>query len=183
ALSCSWRAVFVVTGAIGFSWLLLWFLFYEAPERHSRLTKAEFDHIRSDPPEPAVRVSWRRLAGHRQAWAFAIGKFMTDPVWWFYLFWVPKFLNDQYGLTLSKLGPPLIAIYLIADVGSIGGGWISSALIKRGASVNRARKTAMLICALCVTPIVLVSRSSNLWATVALLGPAPAAHPRFSPTS
>jgi len=180
ALSFSWRAAFVVTGAIGFSWLLLWFFFYEAPERHNWLSKAEFDHIRSDPPEPAVRVSWRRLAGHRQTWAFALGKFMTDPVWWFYLYWIPKFLNDQYGLTLSKLGPPLIAIYLIADVGSIAGGWISSALIKRGASVNRARKTAMLICALCVTPIVLVARASDLWTTVALVGLAAAAHQGWS---
>jgi len=180
ALSFSWRAAFVVTGAIGFSWLLLWFLFYDAPERHSWLSKAEFDHIRSDPPEPAVRVSWRRLVGHRQTWAFALGKFMTDPVWWFYLYWIPKFLNDQYGLTLSKLGPPLIAIYLIADVGSIAGGWISSALIKRGASVNRARKTAMLICALCVTPIVLVARTSDLWITVGLVGLAAAAHQGWS---
>ena len=180
ALAFSWRAAFVVTGAIGFSWLLLWFLFYDAPERHSRLSKAEFDYIRSDPPEPALRVSWRRLAGHRQAWAFAIGKFMTDPVWWFYLYWIPKFLNDRYGLTLSKLGPPLIAIYLIADVGSIGGGWISSALIKRGASVNRARKTAMLICALCVTPIALVARGSGLWTTVGLVGLAAAAHQGWS---
>ena len=180
ALSFSWRAAFVVTGAIGFSWLLLWFFFYDAPERHSWLSKAEFDHIRSDPPEPGVRVSWRRLVGHRQTWAFALGKFMTDPVWWFYLYWIPKFLTDQYGLTLSRLGPPLIAIYLIADVGSIAGGWISSALIKRGASVNRARKTAMLICALCVTPIVLVARTSDLWITVGLVGLAAAAHQGWS---
>jgi ACS family hexuronate transporter-like MFS transporter len=180
ALSFSWRAAFVATGAIGFSWLVLWFLFYDAPERQSRLSKAEFDHIRSDPQEPPARVSWARLAAHRQTWAFAIGKFMTDPVWWFYLYWIPKFLNDHYGLTLSKLGPPLIAIYLIADVGSIGGGWLSSALIKRGASVNRARKTAMLVCALCVTPIVLASRASNLWTTVALVGIAAAAHQGWS---
>ncbi len=180
ALAFSWRAAFIATGAIGFSWLLLWFLFYDAPERHTRLSKAEFDHIRSDPQEPPARVSWLQLAGHRETWAFAIGKFMTDPVWWFYLYWIPKFLNDHYGLTLSKLGPPLIAIYLVADVGSIGGGWLSSALIKRGASVNRARKTAMLVCALCVTPIVLASRSSGLWTTVALVGLAAAAHQGWS---
>ena len=99
-----------------------------------------------------------RLVAHRQTWAFAIGKFLTDPVWWFYLFWFPKFLNENHGLTLSKLGPPLITIYLVADVGSIGGGWLSSHLIKRGWTVNAARKTAMLVCALCVVPIVFASR-------------------------
>ena len=180
ALTYSWRAAFIVTGAIGFTWLLLWFLFYEAPERHKGLSRAEFDHIRSDRQELQTRVSWLKLAGHRETWAFAIGKFITDPVWWFYLYWIPKFLNEHYGLTLSKLGPPLIAIYVIADVGSIGGGWLSSALIRRGASVNRARKTAMLICALCVTPIVLASRSSGLWTTVALIGLAAAAHQGWS---
>jgi len=180
ALTYSWRAAFIVTGAIGFTWLLLWFLFYDAPERHKGLSRAEFDHIRSDPQESQARVSWLKLAGHRETWAFAIGKFITDPVWWFYLYWIPKFLNEHYGLTLSKLGPPLIAIYVIADVGSIGGGWLSSALIRRGATVNRARKTAMLICALCVTPIILASRASGLWTTVALIGLAAAAHQGWS---
>src|SRR6266851_1366989 len=180
ALTFSWRAAFIATGAIGFSWLVLWLLLYHAPERHPRLSKAELDHIRSDPPDQPVRVSWLQLAGHREAWAFAIGKFITDPVWWFYLYWIPKFLNDRYGLTLSKLGPPLIVIYLFADVGSIGGGWLSSTLITRGASVNRARKTAMLVCALCVTPIVFVSRSSDLWITVGLISLAAAAHQGWS---
>jgi len=180
ALTYSWRAAFIVTGAIGFTWLLLWFLFYDAPERHKGLSRAEFDHIRSDPQESQARVSWLKLAGHRETWAFAIGKFITDPVWWLYLYWIPKFLNEHYGLTLSKLGPPLIAIYVIADVGSIGGGWLSSALIRRGATVNRARKTAMLICALCVTPIILASRASGLWTTVALIGLAAAAHQGWS---
>jgi ACS family hexuronate transporter-like MFS transporter len=180
ALTFSWRAAFIATGAIGFSWLLLWFLLYDAPERHRRLSKAEFDYIRSDPREPPARISWLQLAAHRETWAFAIGKFITDPVWWFYLYWIPKFLNDHYGLTLSKLGPPLIAIYVIADVGSIGGGWLSSALIKRGVSVNRARKTAMLVCALCVTPIVLTSHATTLWTTVALVGLAAAAHQGWS---
>jgi ACS family hexuronate transporter-like MFS transporter len=180
ALAFSWRAAFIVTGAIGLSWLLLWFLFYDAPERHKRLSKAELNYIRSDPQEPPARISWLRLAAHRETWAFAIGKFITDPVWWFYLYWIPPFLNEHYGLSLSTLGPPLVAIYLIADAGSIGGGWLSSALIKRGASVNRARKTAMLVCALCVMPIVLVSRSSHLWTTVGLVGLAAAAHQGWS---
>ena len=180
ALTYSWRAAFIVTGAIGFTWLLFWFLFYEAPERHKTLSRAEFDHIRSDPQEAQARVPWLKLLVHRETWAFAIAKFMTDPVWWFYLYWIPKFLNEHYGLTLSKLGPPLIAIYLIADVGSVAGGWLSSALIRRGATVNRARKTTMLICALCVTPIMLASRSSGLWTTVALIALAAAAHQGWS---
>jgi ACS family hexuronate transporter-like MFS transporter len=112
--------------------------------------------------------------------AFAIGKYLTDPIWWFYLYWIPNFLRDKHGLDLSTVGPPLIAIYLVADVGSIGGGWASSSLIKRGWTVNRARKTAMLCCALLVTPIVFVSQISNLWVAVALIGLAAAAHQGWS---
>ena len=125
-------------------------------------------------------MPWAHLATHRQTWAFAIGKFMTDPVWWFYLYWIPKFLNENHGLTLGKLGPPLITIYLVADVGSIGGGWLSSHLIKRGMTVNGARKTAMLVCALCVMPIVFASRVSDVWSAVALISLAAAAHQGWS---
>jgi ACS family hexuronate transporter-like MFS transporter len=180
AVNYSWQRAFVVTGAIGFVWLAFWYWLYRSPEQHPQLTAAELAHIRSDAEEPVVRVPWLRLARHRETWAFAIGKFLTDPVWWFYLYWIPKFLHDNHGLTLSKLGPPLIVIYLVADVGSIGGGWLSSSLIKRGASVNRARKTAMLVCALCVTPIVFASRVSDLWTAVALVSLAAAAHQGWS---
>ena len=121
-----------------------------------------------------------KLIPHRQTWAFASRKYLTDPIWWFYLFWIPNFLRDQHGLELSTIGLPLIVIYLIADVGSVGGGWISSSLIKRGWTVNRARKTAMLICALAVTPIVFVSQVSNLWVAVGLIGLAAAAHQGWS---
>jgi ACS family hexuronate transporter-like MFS transporter len=117
---------------------------------------------------------------HRQTWAFALGKFMTDPIWWFYLYWVPSFLNQKFGVTLSKMGPPIVAIYLIADVGSIGGGWLSSWLIKRGLTINRARKTAMLCMALCVVPIVFAAVVENMWSAVLLLGLACAAHQGFS---
>src|SRR5256712_6197192 len=109
-----------------------------------------------------------------------VGKFMTDPIWWFYLFWRPKFLHDRYGLTLSTIGPPLVTIYLVSDVGSIAGGWLSSALIGRGWSLNAARKTAMLVCALAVTPIAAVAGARGLWQAVALLGLAAAAHQGFS---
>jgi ACS family hexuronate transporter-like MFS transporter len=180
ALAWGWRWAFIVTGAIGFLWLLVWYLYYESPDRHPRLSSAELAHIRSDPPDPGIRIPWLRLAGHRETWAFAIGKFMTDPIWWFYLYWIPKFLNEVHGLSLAKLGPPLVTIYLVADVGSVGGGWLSSALIKRGRSVNAARKAAMLVCALAVTPIVFASATADLWTAVALVSLAAAAHQGWS---
>jgi ACS family hexuronate transporter-like MFS transporter len=180
ALTWGWRWAFVVTGAIGFGWLVFWYLYYESPEKHPRLSPGELAHIRSDPPDTSVRIPWLSLARHRETWAFAIGKFMTDPIWWFYLYWIPKFLNETHGLSLAKLGPPLITIYLVADVGSVGGGWLSSFLIKRGRSINAARKTAMLTCALAVTPIVFASRTGELWTAVALVSLAAAAHQGWS---
>jgi len=125
-------------------------------------------------------VPWLSLIPHRQTSAFAIGKYLTDPVWWFYLYWIPNFFRDNHGLDLTTIGPPLIAIYLIADIGSIGGGWLSSTFIKRGWSINRSRKTAMLICALMVTPIIFAANVKNLWAAVALIGLAAAAHQGWS---
>ena len=122
----------------------------------------------------------RDILPHRQTWAFAIAKFMTDPIWWLYLFWVPDFLNRNHGIDLQHIGPPLVAIYLIADVGSIGGGWLSSALIKRGWSVNAARKTAMLVFALAVVPIIFASRTNNLWVATLLVALAAAAHQGWS---
>jgi ACS family hexuronate transporter-like MFS transporter len=180
-LRYGWPWAFILTGAIGFFWLFLWLGLYRRPEEHPRLSAAERAHIRSDPPEPLqARVAWRRLLPHRQLWAFAIGKFMTDPIWWLYLFWLPDLLHRNYGLNLTNMGLPLVVIYLVADIGSIGGGWLSSSLIKRGWSVNAGRKTAMLICALCVTPIVFASRASSLWGAVALIGLATAAHQGWS---
>ncbi|HEX8154176.1 MAG TPA: MFS transporter [Thermoanaerobaculia bacterium] len=180
ALTWSWQVAFVITGLIGFLWLALWLVLYEAPERHKRVTAGELAYIRSDPQEATTPIPWLHLVGKRQTWAFALGKFLTDPVWWFYLYWIPKFFNEKFGLTLSKLGPPLIVIYVVADVGSIGGGWLSSSLIKRGWSINRARKTAMLICALAVVPIVFAARVSNVWSAVALISLAAAAHQGWS---
>ncbi len=176
-----WPAAFVLTGLLGFVWLAFWLVLYERPERHRRLQPAERDHILSDPAEPAAdKIPWRRLLRYPQTWAFVIGKFITDPIWWFYLYWLPKFLNGEYGLTLTKLGPPLIVIYTMTSVGSIGGGWLSSRLLKRGWTENRARKIVMLICALCVVPIVTVSRTGNLWVSVAFIGLAAAAHQGWS---
>jgi ACS family hexuronate transporter-like MFS transporter len=175
-----WRWAFILTGAIGFVWLAFWIAFYRRPEDHPSLSKAELAYIRSDPPENVTRIPWAKLLRHRQTWAFAIGKFMTDPIWWLYLFWVPDFLFRNYGLDLTRIGPPVVAIYLIADVGSIAGGWLSSSLIKRGWTVNAGRKTAMLICALCVVPIVFAARANNLWVAVGIIGLAAAAHQGWS---
>jgi ACS family hexuronate transporter-like MFS transporter len=175
-----WRWAFVVTGASGFAWLAAWLAIYRKPEEHPRLSMAELAYIRSDPDKPAAPIPWGRLLGHRQTWAFAAGKFLTDPIWWFFLFWLPKFLDKTYGITLSGLGPPLVVIYLAADLGSVGGGWISSTLIRRGWSVNAGRKTAMLACALGVVPIVFAARASTLWVAVALISLATAAHQGWS---
>jgi ACS family hexuronate transporter-like MFS transporter len=130
------------------------------------------------PRQPRVR--WRHLLRYRQTWAFAAGKFLTDPVWWFLLFWLPKFLHHRYGLNLTGLGPPLVVIYVMADVGSIGGGWIAGRFMKMGWSVNAARKGAMLLCALAVVPIVITPGIHDLWGSVAIIGLAAAAHQGWS---
>jgi ACS family hexuronate transporter-like MFS transporter len=175
-----WYWAFIATGAIGFAWLVLWLLTYSPPESNARVSPSELAYIRSDPPDAPVKVPWRRLLKYRQTWAFALGKFLTDPVWWLYLFWIPDFLNRNYGINLATIGPPLIVIYLIADVGSIGGGWLSSSLIKRGWTVNSGRKTAMLLCAVAVLPIAFASQAGNLWLAVSLVGLAAAAHQGWS---
>src|SRR5262245_37561850 len=150
------------------------------PEEHPRLSPAELAYIRSDAVETESRISWRRVLPLRQTWAFAIGKFMTDPIWWIYLFWLPDFLKKNYSVDLKNVGIPLIIVYLIADVGSIAGGWLSSSMIKRGVSVNRARKTAMLVCAIAVVPVVFAAKASNVWIAVLLVGLAAAAHQGWS---
>ena len=175
-----WQWAFILTGAIGFVWLAFWIPMYRRPAEHPRLSKAELAYIQSDPPDPVTKIPWIQLIPHRQTSAFAIGKYMTDPVWWFYLFWIPNFLRDKHGLDLTTVGLPLITIYLIADFGSVGGGWLSSTLIKRGWPVNRARKVTMLICALSVTPIVFVPYVKNLWGVVVLIGIAASAHQGWS---
>lgn len=179
-LHWGWQWAFIATGAIGLVWLIFWLPLYRAPENHPRLSSAELNYIRSDPPEPSAPIPWKKLFPHRQTWAFAAGKFMTDPIWWVYLFWIPDFLKRNHGLDLSSIGLPIVVIYLVADVGSIGGGWLSSMLLKRGWSPNRARKSAMLVCALAVVPIIFAAQASNLWVAVALVALAAAAHQGWS---
>jgi ACS family hexuronate transporter-like MFS transporter len=175
-----WYEAFILTGVLGFIWLAFWLLFYRKPEDHPTLSKRELEYIQSDPPEPTVKIPWRNLIPHRQTWAFAIGKFLTDPIWWVYLFWLPDFMKKQHGLDLKTFGIPIAVIYIIADVGSIGGGWLSGFFIRRGWTINRSRKIAMLICALAVVPIVLASITSSLWLSVLLIGIAAAAHQGWS---
>jgi MFS transporter, ACS family, hexuronate transporter len=175
-----WRWAFLITGAIGFLWVLLWMAVYRKPEEHPQCSVGELGYIRSDGEKPTVRVPWTRLLAYRQTWAFLIAKFLTDPIWWFYLFWVPGFFQQRHGLNLTQIGLPIVVVYLISDAGSIAGGWLSSQLIKRGFSVNGGRKLAMLICAVCVVPIVYAYRTESLWGTVLLVGLAAAAHQGFS---
>jgi MFS transporter, ACS family, hexuronate transporter len=175
-----WRFAFLITGALSALWLALWLSVYRPPARHGGVSSAELAHIQGDPQESAAKVPWLQLFGYRQTWAFVIGKFMTDPIWWFFVFWLPKYLNSEHGLTLTALGPPLIVIYCMADAGSIAGGWLAARFIRRGWPINRARKTAMLICALAVVPIVFVSMAHHLWAAVLLIGLATAGHQGWS---
>lgn len=179
-IGLGWQAAFLLTGVLGFVWLGFWFWLYRPLEQHPKINAAERAYIRSDPVEADTPIKWAELMRHRQTWAFAIGKFMTDPIWWFFLFWLPDFFGKTYGLDLKTFGPPLIAIYLLADVGSIGGGWLSSRLISRGWSVNAGRKTAMLLCALCVLPVSLAIYAENLFIAVGIIGLAAAAHQGWS---
>lgn len=175
-----WRWAFIITGAIGFVWLIFWFLLYRKPEEHPLLSKAELDYIRSDPQDPPRKIKWAQLIPYRQTWAFILGKFAIDPIWWFLLFWIPDFLQRDHGLRLMEIGVPIMVIYLLADVGSVAGGWLSSWLIHRGRSVNFSRKVAMLVCALSVVPIVFAYRIESMWGAVLLIGLAAAAHQGFS---
>ena len=180
ALNYGWRMAFIATGALGFVWLLFWLPLYRDPEKHTRVSAAELAYIRSDPEEPTTPVRWLSLLGHRQAWAFILGKFLTDPIWWFYLYWLPKFLDASYGVKLAGVALPLIAIYLVADVGSVGGGWVSSALIKRGWSVNWGRKVALLIPAVLIVPTMFAPHAGSLWTAVAIVSVAAASHQWWS---
>lgn len=175
-----WQWAFIITGALGFFWVAWWLIAYRQPENHPRVKPAELAYIRSDPVDPPAKIPWRKLLGHRQTWAFAMGKFLTDPVWWLYLFWIPDFFHRNHGLDLKSIGLPLIAIYLVADVGSIGGGWLSGRFMKMGWSTNRARKMAMLVCALSVLPVMFAAQVSNLWLAVLLVSIAAAAHQGWS---
>jgi ACS family hexuronate transporter-like MFS transporter len=189
AETIGWKWAFIITGAFGFVWLILWFIYYEVPAKQARLTKAEFDYIHSDVDDLAAasittqpKVSWFKLLTFRQTWAFVVGKFLTDPVWWFYLFWLPDFLNKQYGLKGTDVAFPVAAVYILSSIGSVGGGWIPLSFMKRGMPAFRARKTSMLLIALCVFPIVFAQYLGriDMWLAVLVIGIAAAAHQAWS---
>lgn len=191
AVRFGWQWAFIITGAIGFIWLILWFKYYEVPARQKRLGKAEFDYIHSDKDEvqpyeetleQSKRVPWFRLLGFRQTWAFVVGKFLTDPVWWFYLFWLPAFLNAEYGIQSTQLALPVALVYILSSFGSVFGGWLPLYFVKKGWPVYRSRKTSMLIYAFCVIPVVFAQwlGKIDMWLAVIIIGFAAAAHQAWS---
>jgi ACS family hexuronate transporter-like MFS transporter len=179
-LAWGWQAAFIVTGLAGLIWLPIWLMVYRRPREHPKVTPGELAYIEQDPADPVEKVAWTKLLGYRETWAYAIGKFLIDPIWWMFLFWLPDFLGKRYGLDLKTFGPPLVAIYLLSDVGSVGGGWLSSRFMHMGWSINRARKTTMLICALLAVPVAFAAFASNVWLAVLIIGVATAAHQGFS---
>ena len=180
-----WRAAFFVTPFLVVIWLTLWLRWYRSPALQPRANDAERALIEADPIIAPTPAKWRNILPHRQAWAFMCGKFLTDPIWWFYLFWSGAFFSDKFGVKLAGVALPLIYIYILADVGSIAGGWLSSTLIKKGMTANRARKTAMSVCALFVVPVIFAplvpsGMAGGLWIAATLIGSAAAAHQGFS---
>ena len=185
-----WQWAFILTGLIGFIWLIFWFIFYEIPKKHKKLSAAEFDYIHSDKDEALAeepgaetkKLSWFRLLNFKQTWAFAIGKFLTDPIWWFYLFWLPDFLKKEYQLSETGVALPVAMAYTLAAAGSIFGGWLPMYFIKKGWPVFRSRKTSMLIYAFCVVPVVFAQwlGSIQMWLAVFIIGLAMAAHQAWS---
>jgi len=175
-----WAVAFCLTGALGLVWLTFWLFLYDRPERHPRVSPAELAFIRSDPPDPPAHISWFSLLRHRQTWAYTSAMFLASPVWWFYVYWTPKYLANNHRLGTKQMFWPLLTIFVMADAGSIAGGWFSSWLIQRGASVNIARKTTFLICSLAAMPVACVARVHSLWTAVFLVGLAAAAHTAFA---
>ncbi|HUD90751.1 MAG TPA: MFS transporter [Sphingobium sp.] len=175
-----WRVAFYATGIFGILWLIAWLALYRRPEEHPKVTAEELAYIQQDPADPVQKIGWSRIISVRECWAYAIGKFCIDPIWWFFLFWLPGYLGTRYGLDLISFGPPLVVIYLLSDGGSVFGGWLSGRFIKAGKSVNAARKLTMLICACAVLPIFFAQSIDNLWLAVLIIGIATAAHQAFS---
>jgi ACS family hexuronate transporter-like MFS transporter len=182
-----WRAAFVATGLLGLVLMALWLKYYKKPEEHAYISKEELDHIRSDSEDATIsygKISWRNLLNYKQTWALIACKFFPDPIWYFYLTWLPDFFNSSESLDqkldLKNIGVPFLLIYFVSDVGSVFFGWLSSQFIQRGWEVGRARKTTMMICAISVTPIFLASITNNIYFAVALIAVATAAHQGWS---
>jgi ACS family hexuronate transporter-like MFS transporter len=182
-----WRAAFIITGSFSLIWLVLWLKIYRRPQAHPKVSAAELAFINGDlpaSPDPhgMPKIAWRILLRIPETWAYALARFLIDPIWWMFLFWLPDFFAKRYNLDLEHFGPPLVLVYLVSDVGSIFGGWLSSRLIRRGFTVNRARKLTMLLASVLVMPVTLAMHASNLWLAVAIVGIATAGHQAFSAT-
>ena len=183
AVTWGWRAAFILGGITGFIWLVVWMIVYRPAAANPNVSKEELDYINSDAgeTEPAeAKVGWLSVLRYRETWAFMVGKFMTDPIWWFYLFWLPKWLNESNHIDIAHMGAPLMVIYVMSCIGSVVAGWVSSKLMARTQRPNFARKVTMLVCALCVMPIALLSQVQTLWFAVLAVGLAAAAHQGWS---
>ena len=186
AAAWGWKWAFIITGSLGFIWLVLWWMYYQTPANHKSLSKDEYNYIHSDAAEVAEdngpRITWFKLLSFKQTWAFVVGKFLTDPIWWFYLFWLPDFLESQYGLKGTAISAPVAIVYMISTLGSVGGGWLPMRLIKNNWEVFRARKTSMLVYAFFVIPIIFaqIAGEVNMWLAVFVIGIAAAAHQAWS---
>jgi MFS transporter, ACS family, hexuronate transporter len=180
-LTLGWRWAFVATAALSVIWLGIWAISYHSPHETTRVSAEELAYIESDRPPPMARVPWLKLIFFKETWAFALGKFLTDPVWYFYTFWLPSYFVETYHLKVQYIAAPIIIIYIISDMGSIAGGWLSSSMIARGATANMARKLTMLLCAFCVLPVAFATLYvHDMWATAIIIGFATAAHQAFS---
>jgi ACS family hexuronate transporter-like MFS transporter len=175
-----WQAAFYVTGLVGLGWVVFWLLLYRAPADSPRVSPSELAYIQQDPEVKTKKIPWIQLLAYPGTWVYIIGGVLTNPAWWFYNNWVPSFLNSKFHVSLMAVGLPLVLIYLMTDIGSIGGGWLSSKLIKRGFEVFTARKIALLVCAACTLPVYMVPSLDSMWMAVVLIGLAMAAHQGFS---
>jgi len=180
ALSFGWQSAFIVTGLFNIVWLGAWWFLYRKPREHKSVTAEEVAWIENEQAVDTGRSSIRAVLRHKQTWAYMSGRFLIDPVWWTFLFWLPDFFSKQFGTNLAGFGPPLVAIYLMSDVGAIAGGWTSSHLLGRGWATGPARKLAMLLCALIVVPVTFSAQASSIWVAVILIGLATAGHQGFS---
>jgi ACS family hexuronate transporter-like MFS transporter len=187
ALLWGWEWAFILTGLIGFIWLFFWMSMYQPPNSHPKVSPEELKYIQSDTDEASLesapmKISWFRLLSYRQTWAFVLGKFITDPIWWFYLFWLPSFLTSEYGMTKTDLVIPIAVVYSLATIGSIWGGWLPSSFLKRGWPAYRARKTGMLIFACMVLPVLVAQQVGKIspWYAVLVVSLATATHQAWS---
>ncbi len=177
-ITFGWQWAFIITGALGFIWMALWLLFYQVPEKHPKVTNEEIQYILQDKEEKGYEkgVSWLQLFRHKETFAICSTRLISDWVWWFFLFWIPDFLNKKHGIDLKEVVLPLIVIYSVSSVGGIAGGWLSSRFIQNGKSVDFARKTTILLCALIILPVMLVSKVQDMWLAVSLIALAAAGH-------